>query len=401
MIGDIPMRKFESQVHDRAMIAAILEMIPIVHVGVQDGDWPYVVPMSFGYEMEEDRLLVYLHCAREGHKVELWRSNPRVSLTFSCFQNRPNDPYRGSIHDYRSVMANGVIRRLERGRSGGLHGRGVQAILRHNGRRPNQFSVPHYLFMDVYVVECAWEHLTAKSEEPMAELSQVPFPTMEEIRSCTLPPYDYDHFFTRKAYQPAPESPAPSAPDGPVAEHLLNDIDLSIDDSSRELRVGFRWREPLDCDMMALVLDREGKLPRRYDIAFYNQPADRSGGVRHLGDDILAGRGQEWLSIRPDRLPDGCGEVVLILSVHRGEERQQHLGMLARPLLIVEDGSAGEGRACTLDTGGWAGKRAAVAARLVRQAGDSWRLVGPDGGSWEDWRITACFADYHLSEWRE
>ena len=33
MIGDIPMRKFESQVHDRAMIAAILEMIPIVHVG--------------------------------------------------------------------------------------------------------------------------------------------------------------------------------------------------------------------------------------------------------------------------------------------------------------------------------------------------------------------------------
>ena len=46
MIGSVPMRKFESQVHDRGMIAAMLEMIPIVHVGLHDGDWPYVVPMS-------------------------------------------------------------------------------------------------------------------------------------------------------------------------------------------------------------------------------------------------------------------------------------------------------------------------------------------------------------------
>ncbi len=218
MIGSVPMRKFESQVHDRGMIAAMLEMIPIVHVGLHDGDWPYVVPMSFGYEVTEEALRVYLHCAREGHKVELWRKDPRVSLTFSIFQNRPNQPYRGSIHDYRSVMANGVIRQLERGKSGGLHGRGVQAILRHNGRRPNQFSVPHYQFMDVYLVECRWENVTAKSEEPMESLADVPFPTPEELRGSTKPPYDYDAFFTRKVYLPAQKPPAAPAPALPGVE---------------------------------------------------------------------------------------------------------------------------------------------------------------------------------------
>ena len=185
MIGDIPMRRFESQVWDREIIRAILDQIQIVHVGINDGDYPYVVPMNFGYEMAEDRLLVYLHCAKEGHKVDLWTANPKVSLTFSMFTNHPNDLYRGAMHDFRSVMANGIIRRLVPHESGAQHGRAVQAILSHNGRRPNQFSVPHYMFMDVYVVECDWAHVTAKSEEPMDRAEEAAFPSLEEMRANT------------------------------------------------------------------------------------------------------------------------------------------------------------------------------------------------------------------------
>ncbi|MCI9666163.1 MAG: hypothetical protein HFF13_02735 [Angelakisella sp.] len=403
MIGSVPMRKFESQVHDRGMIAAMLEMIPIVHVGLHDGDWPYVVPMSFGYEVTEEALRVYLHCAREGHKVELWRKDPRVSLTFSIFQNRPNQPYRGSIHDYRSVMANGVIRQLERGKSGGLHGRGVQAILRHNGRRPNQFSVPHYQFMDVYLVECRWENVTAKSEEPMESLADVPFPTPEELRGSTKPPYDYDAFFTRKVYLPAQKPPAAPAPALPGVECPSPQI-IWIGCPTRPLRLGFWWDipagEPLDCDLLALVLDREGKLRRRYDLAFYNQRRERSGGVRHLGDDILTGPGGETVAVELEALPDFCGEVVFLLAVYQAAERRQHLGMLRGLLLTLEDRALGERLNCPLETAPWQGKGAAVAARLIRQP-EGWQLSGPDGRAWEDWRVTALFPDYGLLEWRE
>ena len=95
MTGQVPMRKFEHQIRDRALIAAILDQIPVVHVGCNDGGWPYVVPLSFGYEAADGALRVYLHCAREGHKADLWGKDPRVSLTFSIFQNHPNHPYRG------------------------------------------------------------------------------------------------------------------------------------------------------------------------------------------------------------------------------------------------------------------------------------------------------------------
>lgn len=405
MIGDVPMRKFESQIRDPALIAALLEMIPIVHVGIRDGDgWPYVVPMSFGCELREDRLLVYLHCAREGHKVELWRRDPRVSLTFSVFQNRPNDPYRGSIHDYRSVMACGVIRQLPRGEKGGLHGRGVQAILRHNGRRPNQFDLAHYQFMDVYVVECDWRNVTAKAEEPIRDLSEVPFPTPEQRRDCTLPPFDYDAAFTRKDDRPAPEPPVPRPLTDTGTVHISKDIDVSINSSAEALKLSLRWSwrgEPPDCDLAALVLDREGRLPRRYDLAFYNQLRDRSGGAELLGDDLLTGRGQETLALSLQRLPDWCGQVALLLSVHRAEERRQHLGLLDSLLLTLEGHAPGERLVCALDTALWTGKGTAVAARLLRQPSGAWRLTGPDGRSWEDWRLTAVFPDFGLPEWRE
>lgn len=117
MVGDIPMRRFENQVHDREMIKAILDNILIVNLGINDGDYPYVVPLTFGYEITEEQLLIYLHCAREGHKVDLWRKNPKVSLTFSTHTNHPNNLYKGAMHDFRSIMANGRIRQVSRQKS--------------------------------------------------------------------------------------------------------------------------------------------------------------------------------------------------------------------------------------------------------------------------------------------
>lgn len=404
MIGDIPMRRFENQVHDREMIRAILDNILIVNLGINDGDYPYVVPLSFGYEMTEEQLLIYLHCAREGHKVDLWRKNPKVSLTFSTLTNHPNNLYKGAMHDFRSIMANGIIRQIPRHKSGGQHGRAVQAILRHNGRRPNQFSVPHYMFMDVYVVECDWKHVSAKSEEPMKHVKEVPFPTMEEIHECTEGSYDYSYFFSRKVYQES----------GEVKEHipcaqglaeLAAPTALPFEIADAELKLGFRWdsyeEKGLDCDVLAVVLDKEGKIPRRYDIAFYNQKAERSKSIRHLGDDILTTKGQEYLSVDFKELPDYCEQIVFILAIYEADSRKQNMGMLSRLQLDLENGNA---EPCSYSLGvsrEWSDKAAVVLAKLVRQPDGRWMIEGPDGTLLDDWHATAVFANYGLIRWKE
>ncbi len=395
MIGSIPMRKFEHQIHDRALIAAMLDMIPIVHVGCNDGECPYVVPLSYGYEVTEDALRVFLHCAREGRKAELWQGEPWVSLTFSAFQNRPNDPYLGEIHDYRSVMANGVIRRVSRQGRDSCHGRGIQAILRHNGRRPTQFSVPHYAFLDLYLVECPWDRVTAKAEIPFTDAAQVPFPTPEQIRTGPQGPFDYSWFFNRKVGEGPGnrEPPVPLAPLEPLGEVLLPDAPVTLT---------FRWQGPpeLDCDVLALVLDGEGRLRRRYDLAFYNQKTDRSGAVTHLGDDRLGRPGEERCQVDLPALGEPWGEVAFLLSVYEGDSRGHHLGQLAAVELTVED-AAGTPLARGALAGAWQGQGSALAARLRRLPGGGWRLTAPCDAAWEAWQATALFSVFGLERWLE
>ncbi len=396
MIGDIPMRRFENQIYDRDIIREILDQILVVNVAANDGEYPYVVPLNFGYEMTEEKLLVYVHGAREGHKVDVWKKNPKVTLTFSMFTNHPQDKYRGETHDYRSIMANGIIREVVRHQSEGQHGKAVQAILRHNGRGSNQFSVPHYSYMSVFVIECDWKHVTAKSENPVKDAAAVAFPTLEEIRSSQEPKFDYVEAFHRKNRKAQTE-------------------ELHV---AAGRKLCFVWEtetEDLDLDVAAILLNDEQKVLRRYDVAFYNQITDRHGAVRHLGDDLLHTKGQECLAVYPEHVPEFCKEIVFWLSIHEGETRGQSLEMLKRLRILVDidkataaesGGSKEESQICLeLDRETikdlWFGKEAAVAVRMKKQECGTWELTGPDGTTLDSWKITEIFAHHGLIRWKE
>ena len=46
-------------------------------------DAPYLVPLNFGAELAEEKLVLYFHCAREGTKLSLLRHCPAVSFSAS------------------------------------------------------------------------------------------------------------------------------------------------------------------------------------------------------------------------------------------------------------------------------------------------------------------------------
>ena len=79
------MTKREHQITDRNEILDILDRAMIVHLGLVDGDEPYVVPMNYGYTMDEDGTLsVYIHGAVKGRKLDIMRKNPKVFLEMEC-----------------------------------------------------------------------------------------------------------------------------------------------------------------------------------------------------------------------------------------------------------------------------------------------------------------------------
>ena len=50
-----------------------------------DGDEPYVVPMNYGYTLEDGELCIYLHGATVGRKIDIMKKNPNGNeRTKSC-----------------------------------------------------------------------------------------------------------------------------------------------------------------------------------------------------------------------------------------------------------------------------------------------------------------------------
>lgn len=45
--------RYEQLVYDRSVISAILDLCDIVHIGFQDKQTAYVVPMCYGYRADD------------------------------------------------------------------------------------------------------------------------------------------------------------------------------------------------------------------------------------------------------------------------------------------------------------------------------------------------------------
>ena len=76
--------KREQLVTDRDQILHILDTGKVLHLGLAVDNEPYVVPMNYGYIMEGEKLVVYLHSALRGKKLAMIRANPNVFFEIDC-----------------------------------------------------------------------------------------------------------------------------------------------------------------------------------------------------------------------------------------------------------------------------------------------------------------------------
>ena len=74
------MRRKDREVTNLTEILKIVDEAKILHLGMMEQEYPYVVPMHFGYEYVENKLVFYLHCAKEGHKLDVLKENPHVCV---------------------------------------------------------------------------------------------------------------------------------------------------------------------------------------------------------------------------------------------------------------------------------------------------------------------------------
>ncbi len=121
------MRRRDRNIEDESIIREILEKGLVCRLGMHDGRYAYIVPMSYGYR--DGRF--YVHCAREGKKIDILGHDDRVCIQVDADARivRGEPSCRWSMK-YRSVIGIGRARILEDEEE---RKAGLDAIMAHYG----------------------------------------------------------------------------------------------------------------------------------------------------------------------------------------------------------------------------------------------------------------------------
>ena len=108
------MRRNDREITDIGEIEKIIAEARYMHLGMLDGDYPYVVPLHYGYCIQEGRLQLFAHSAKEGHKLDCMKSNDKVFVEIDRGENLVTaDIPCGYGAVYESVMGRGKAVILE------------------------------------------------------------------------------------------------------------------------------------------------------------------------------------------------------------------------------------------------------------------------------------------------
>jgi len=120
------MRRSEREVTGFDEITDILRRADTIRLGLHAEPYPYVVPLSFGFETDGDKIIVYFHGAKEGLKCDLIKRNANVCVEADIFRRYADgDP----TTEYESFIGFGAARLV----TGGEAERGVGLMLEHCG----------------------------------------------------------------------------------------------------------------------------------------------------------------------------------------------------------------------------------------------------------------------------
>ena len=152
------MRRSEREITDKNEIFEILSGCQVIRLALFDKEYPYIVPLSFGLERKGEEITVFFHCANEGKKNDLLKSNSRVCVEADIFGGCFGEGMNLTTA-YKSVIGFGNCKKCE----GEEKLRGLELLLSHCGREPDRAMLSKCAALDVTAVyKITLDELTGK-----------------------------------------------------------------------------------------------------------------------------------------------------------------------------------------------------------------------------------------------
>lgn len=154
------MRKAEREIKDFEEIVRLIDRCDTIRLGLLDEGAPYIVPLSFGYVVENGRIALYFHGAMEGRKVGLIARNKRVCVEGDLCHGFVDNGRGGITCDYESFIGYGDCVSV----SGAEAEKGIALLMAHCGHP--EFSCPPEVMAITAVYRIKLDEVVGKRRFP-------------------------------------------------------------------------------------------------------------------------------------------------------------------------------------------------------------------------------------------
>ncbi len=110
------MRRKDREIKNFEEIINVMKACKVCHVAFFDDEYPYVVPMNFGMEVNGNEVILYFHGANTGKKHELIRKNNKVAFAMEVTSGIVTGSHVGACEctmEFESIMGTGVMDYVE------------------------------------------------------------------------------------------------------------------------------------------------------------------------------------------------------------------------------------------------------------------------------------------------
>lgn len=104
------MRRTDREIKGFDEIVNVIKKCDVCRLGFHDGEYPYILPLNFGMQIEDGKIVLYFHGATEGKKYDLIAKNNRASFEMDCSHRLVMDNEEKSCTmEYESVIGHGTV----------------------------------------------------------------------------------------------------------------------------------------------------------------------------------------------------------------------------------------------------------------------------------------------------
>lgn len=152
------MRRSDREITDIGDIIDIIKKCDVCRLALFDSEYPYIVPLNFGYSVSGDKVELYFHGAGVGKKINLIKQNNHVFFEMDCSHRLiTGDLACKYTMEYESVMGKGTIEILNNEEK-----RDALTLIMRQYSQEREFNFDEEAVDFVTVLKLAVNHITGK-----------------------------------------------------------------------------------------------------------------------------------------------------------------------------------------------------------------------------------------------